>query len=94
MPILSIRHKALSRLYSDGEERGLPPDLIAKLLRVLTALDAASEVEEMNVYQGWRLHALRGDLEGYWSISVTGNWRLIFRFEAGNAFDLDLIDYH
>lgn len=43
---------------------------------------------------GWRLHQLTGDLRGFWSVSITGNWRLIFRFVAGDAFDLDLMDYH
>ncbi len=94
MPTRSIRHKALFRLFQNGEERGLPADLIPKLRRILTALDAASAIEEMNAYPGWRLHALKGDLEGFWSISITGNWRLIFRFEDGDAFDVDLVDYH
>ncbi len=94
MPVCSIRHKALSRLFENDERRGLPADQVAKLRRILAALDAASDVEEMKVYPGWRLRALKGDLDGYWSISITGNWRLIFRFENGDAFDLDLIDYH
>ncbi len=94
MPIRSIHHKALARLFQDDERRGLPADQIPKLRRVLAALDAASDVEEMKVYPGWRLHPLKGDLDGYWSIAITGNWRLIFRFETGDAFDVDLIDYH
>ncbi len=48
----------------------------------------------MRAYSGWRLHRLKGDLDGFWSIAITGNWRLIFRFENGDAFDVDLIDYH
>ncbi len=94
MPIRSIRHKALSRLFDHDEKRGLPADQVSKLRRILTALDAASEVEEMKAFPGWRLHALKGDLEGFWSIAISGNWRLIFRFEEGDAFDVDLIDYH
>jgi toxin HigB-1 len=94
MSIRSIRHKALFRLFQNGEERGLPADQVRKLRRILTALDAVSEIEEMNAYPGWRLQALKGDLGGFWSISVTGNWRMIFRFEDGDAFDLDLLDYH
>jgi proteic killer suppression protein len=94
MPIRSIRHKALSRLFQEDEKRGLPADQIPRLRRILAALDATSEIEEMKAYPGWRLHALKGDLEGFWSISITGNWRLIFRFESGDAFDVDLIDYH
>jgi proteic killer suppression protein len=48
----------------------------------------------MRAIPGWRLHSLAGDLKGFWSISVTGNCRLIFRFNAGDALDLDLVDYH
>ncbi len=94
MSIHSIRHKALSRLFESDERRGLPSDQVPKLRRILAALDAASAVEEMNAYPGWRLHALKGDLDGFWSIATTGNWRVIFRFEDGDAFDVDLVDYH
>ncbi len=93
MPIRSIRHKALSRLFHNDERRGVAADYVPKLRRILAALDAASDVDEMKAYPGWRLHALKGDLDGFWSISVSGNWRLIFRFEDGDAFDVDLIDY-
>ncbi len=94
MPIRSIRHKALSRLFYEDEKRNLPPDHAPKLRRVLAALDAASDIDELRVYPGWRLHTLKGDLDGFWSITITANWRLVFRFEAGDAFDVDLIDYH
>ena len=94
MPIRSIRHKQLSRLFHQDERRGLPADQVSKFRRVLAALDAAEDVEEMRAYPGWRLHSLKGDLEGFWSITISGNWRLIFRFENGDAFDVDLIDYH
>jgi proteic killer suppression protein len=94
MAIRSIRNKALSRLFENDERRGLPSDQVPKLRRILAALDAASAVEEMNAYPGWRLHALKGDLDGFWSVSTTGNWRLIFRFEDKDAFDVDLVDYH
>jgi toxin HigB-1 len=94
MPVRSVRHKALSKLFHDDERRGLPADQVNKLRRILAALDAAEDVEEMRAYPGWRLHALKGDLEGFWSIAISGNWRLIFRFENGDAFDVDLVDYH
>ena len=51
-------------------------------------------IDDMNVYPGWRLHPLTGALKGFWSISVTGNWRLIFRFEDGDVYDVDYLDYH
>ncbi|MGO9486582.1 MAG: type II toxin-antitoxin system RelE/ParE family toxin [Rhodomicrobium sp.] len=94
MSIRSIRHKALSLLFHDDERRGLPADQVPRLRRILAALDAASGIEEMKAYPGWRLHALKGDLDGFWSLSVSGNWRLIFRFEDGDVFDVDLVDYH
>ena len=51
-------------------------------------------IAEMGVFPGWRLHALKGDYAGHWSVSVSGNWRIVFRFEDENAYDVDLIDYH
>jgi len=94
MPIKSFRHKGLRELFEEGRSRGIRADQAKRLRRLLTALDAAATIDEMNVYPGWRLHPLTGDLKGFWSVSVTGNWRLIFRFEDGDAFDLDLVDYH
>lgn len=65
-----------------------------KLANILTLLDSAERPEDMAVYPGWRLHPLKGDMKGYWSLTVTGNWRLVFRMAGGDAYDLDLIDYH
>ena len=56
-------------------------------------LEAAETVEEMNI-PGYRLHSLTGSLHGYWSLRVTENWRIVFRFENGEALDVDLDDYH
>jgi toxin HigB-1 len=61
---------------------------------MLHALDSAAAIEKLETVPGWRLHPLRGDLKGLWSMSVSRNWRLVFRFESGDAFDLDLMDYH
>lgn len=94
MPIRSMRPNAVSRLFEAEETDGSPPGQGPKLRRVLAALDAASDVEEMKAYPGWPLHPLKGDPGGFWSISISGNWRLIFRFEDGDAFDVDLIGYH
>jgi proteic killer suppression protein len=94
MPVASFRHKGLQRFYENDDARGVPPDLAKKIHRLLTTLNAAAEVAEMRLYPGWRLHPLKGELEGFWSVTVSGNWRIIFRFEAGEAFDVDLIDYH
>jgi toxin HigB-1 len=61
---------------------------------MLVAIDTAASVEEIGLFPGWRLHRLKGELSDYWSLTVSGNWRLIFRFEEADAYDLDLVDYH
>lgn len=94
MAIINFTHKGLRRLYLDDDQKGVPPVIADKLRRMLGALDAASAVDDMDMYPGWRLHALKGDLKGYWSITVTGNWRLIFCWNNGDASHLDLVDYH
>ncbi len=53
----------------------------------------ADRVEDLDIHS-FRLHALKGDLKGYWAIVVRANWRVVFRFESGEAFDIDLVDYH
>ena len=68
-------------------------DYADKIGRILARLEEASEVVNMNL-PGFRLHPLKGDLAGFWSVTVSGNWRVIFRFEGGHASDVDLIDYH
>ena len=94
MPIRSIRHKGLRRLFEKGDGRGLPAASIDKLRDMLLAVQGAREIDDLSVMPGWRLHPLKGKLAGYWSLSVTGNWRLTFTFEDGDAYDLDLLDYH
>ncbi|MGF1474686.1 MAG: type II toxin-antitoxin system RelE/ParE family toxin [Geminicoccaceae bacterium] len=74
--------------------RGLPPDQVKRLTSMLTLLDQAEEPEDIDLFPGWRLHRLKGDLKGFWSLTVTGNWRFVFRMQGGNAFDVDLLDYH
>ena len=94
MPIQSFRHKALQRLFETGDARGLPAGQTDKLLDVLAALDTAEEPSEVGLFPGWRLHPLKGDRKGFWSVTITGNWRIIFRFDKGDALDVDYIDYH
>ena len=94
MPIQSFRHKSLKRLFEDGDARGLPAGQMQKLLDVLAALDTAEEPGEVGLFPGWRLHPLKGDHKGFWSVTITGNWRVIFRFDKGDAFDVDWMDYH
>jgi proteic killer suppression protein len=94
MAIKSIKHKGLRRLYEEDDSRGVQAAFANKLRDMLHALDVAATIDEVETVPGWRLHPLKGDLRGYWSLSVSGNWRLVFRFEDGDAFDLDLTDYH
>jgi len=94
MAIRSFRHKGLKRFYEAGERKNVPAVLADKIADVLIAIDEANRPQDVGLFPGWRLHPLRGDLKGYWSVSVSGNWRVVFRFEKGDAFDLDLVDYH
>jgi len=88
-----FRHKGLKRLFQQGEAKGISPDLLEKLENILFVLSRARRPEDMNL-PGFRLHRLKGDLKGFWSVIVQANWRVIFRFEEGDAYDVDLIDYH
>lgn len=71
----------------------MPPEQADKIERMIARLDQAQDASEMDL-PGWRLHMLKGTLEGFWSVTVTGNWRIIFRLERGDAHDVDLVDYH
>ncbi len=94
MAIRSFRHRGLKRLYEEDSPRGVPASFAPKLKDMLSAIDTAAAIEDVALFPGWRLHRLKGDLAGHWSLTVSGNWRLVFRFEDGDAMDLDLVDYH
>ena len=91
--IQSFRHKGLERLYEKGDRRRIPPEYVSKVERVLARLDIATEPSDMNL-SGYRLHPLKAGLAGHWAVSISRNWRLTFSFSAGNAYDVDLVDYH
>ncbi|MDE2938298.1 MAG: type II toxin-antitoxin system RelE/ParE family toxin [Chloroflexota bacterium] len=91
--IRSFRHRGLRRLYERGDTSRIGADLLDRVALALADLDAASQQSEVDL-PGYRLHQLRGDRRGLWSISLTSNWRVTFRFEAGDVYDVDLIDYH
>ena len=91
--ILNIRHKGLEKLYEDGSAAKINPDHADKLRRILARLEGSSSPDDMNL-PGYRLHKLRGEYEGFWSVRVSGNWRVIFRFDGEHATDVDYVDYH
>jgi proteic killer suppression protein len=91
--IESFRHKGLKRLYEKGDRSGIGANMVSRVEEILTILESAEAIEEADI-PGYRLHPLTGNLKGFWSVRVTGNWRIIFRFENGAVQDLDLTDYH
>ncbi|MBI3933832.1 MAG: type II toxin-antitoxin system RelE/ParE family toxin [Acidobacteria bacterium] len=91
--IRNIRHKGLKRLFENGDHRGIPAGQVQKLENILAVLNRARVPLDMDL-PGFRLHPLKGDLKGFWSITVKTNWRVTFRFEKGHVWDVDLMDYH
>jgi proteic killer suppression protein len=91
--IRSFRHRGLKRFYEREDRSGIRPDLVKTVQEILTVLDGAATPQALNL-PGYRLHPLKGDLKGLWSVTVRANWRIIFRFEGTDAFDIELIDYH
>ena len=91
--IQRIRHKGLKKLYKDDSAARVNSDYADKLRRILARLDAASSPQDMDL-PGYRLHELKGRREGTWSVRVSGNWRVTFRFQSGHATDVDFEDYH
>ncbi len=89
----SFKHRGLKRLYERGDRSGIRPDLVDTVQEILTVLDKAATPQALNL-PGYRLHPLKGDLEGFWSVTVRANWRIMFRFDEGAAFDVEFIDYH
>ena len=93
MGIKSFRHKGLEEFFLTGSKRGIQPDHAGKLADILDRLDGAAAINDM-AYPGSFLHPLKGNLDGHWSVRVSGNWRVIFRFEDGDAYVVAYIDYH
>jgi toxin HigB-1 len=96
MQLVRFRHKGLRQLQEDENAKGLTSAMADKLRKLLFALETAETLEQVGRFPGWKLHPLKGDLKGLWSLTVTGNWRLIFHYDerTNTASDIDLIDYH
>jgi toxin HigB-1 len=91
--VRTFRHNGLKRHFESDNPNGVRADQVGRIRGVLSQLDQAAQVTDLDL-PGYRLHALKGDLQGFWSVTISGNWRIIFRFEDGAALDVDLVDYH
>lgn len=91
--IETIKHKRLRWLYEKNDRSGIRPDLVEKVRKILSALEAANGPEDMAL-PSFRLHPLTGDRRGAYSVTVKANWRVTFRFLEGAAHDVNLEDYH
>ena len=91
--IKSFTHKVLKEFFYTGSKRGIKPEHANRLSRILDRLDASIDPFDMNL-PGYDLHQLKGDKNEMWSVSVSGNWRIIFYFEGQDAYLIDYLDYH
>jgi proteic killer suppression protein len=91
--IRRFRHRGLKRLYERDDRSGVNAAHVARLERILTLLDVAQRPADIDL-PGYRLHPLKGERKGEWSVSVSGNWRVTFRFDEGDVVDLNFEDYH
>lgn len=91
--IKSFKHKGLKKYFESGSTAGIQVSHAKKLKMQLAAIDTAQVIDDIDL-PGYKLHPLKGEREGIWSISVNGNWRVTFEFKDGNAFILNYEDYH
>jgi proteic killer suppression protein len=91
--IKSFSHKGLERFHREGSLAGIQPIHAKKLRLILALLGQARSIDDMNA-PGLRLHPLQGNLQGYCAVTVQANWRVTFRFEDGDVYVVDYVDYH
>ena len=91
--IRSFKHRGLKALYDERTAKRVAPEQVEKLRDILAVLDRSRTIQDLDL-PGFRLHALKGALKGHYAVSVSGNWRVTFRFEDGHAVDVDYVDYH
>jgi len=92
--IESIAHKGLRLFWEKNDSSKLPPEQVEKIKRILSAVNTAKTLEPLRMVPGYKLHPLTGELKGFWAIWVTGNYRICFKFEDGNAYEINYLDYH
>ncbi|MAE06297.1 MAG: peptidase [Nitrospinae bacterium] len=91
--IQGFKHRGLRRLFERDDRSRVSAQDVDKIRRILAALNRAGKPEDMD-FPGFRLHPLKGGMKGHWATTVTVNWRITFRMEQGDAYDVDLTDYH
>jgi toxin HigB-1 len=91
--IESFKHKGLKRLFEEDDRSKLAADMVERIRLILAALEEAGSIDDLN-QPSFRLHRLKGDLKGYWTVTVRANWRIVFRFEGDKVSNVDLVDYH
>jgi len=91
--IRSFKHKGLEQFFTTGSKKGIQPEQAEKIARVLDRLDASTSCADMNL-PGYRLHELKGQETGTWSVTINGNWRITFQFKGQDAIVVDYRDYH
>ena len=91
--IRGFRHRGLKRFYERGDPSRVRADQADRIALVLADLDDARQPSDLDL-PGYRLHPLKGARSGFWSISISGNWRVVFRFDDGDVYEVELIDYH
>ncbi|RPE09425.1 peptidase [Chitinophaga lutea] len=92
--IKHFKSKALRAFWEHDKKSGLPAQHTGKIRRILYVLDIAAMPEDMQAEASWKAHPLKGPMQGYWSIWVSGNYRIVFLFKDGHAYEVDYIDYH
>ena len=93
MVIKSIRHRGLRKAHERADFRKVHTTRQERIATILSDLDVAAEVSDLDL-PAYRLHPLKGEMAGFWSVRVSRNWRIIFRFEEGDVYDVNLVDYH
>lgn len=92
--IIDFADRETEKLFIEGKNRKFPQEIIRKALLLLDLLDNAVSVQDLQSPPGNRLHSLSGDLQGFWSISINMQWRIVFRFENESAYEVKIVDYH
>jgi proteic killer suppression protein len=92
--INGFRHKGLEKFFLTGDTKGIQTKHAERLRLILGILDALTSLNDFKQYSSLELHQLKGKLKGYWSVKVSGNWRVIFRWKSPDVYDVDYIDYH